>query len=439
MASRLVSEGPAAASSRAAARERARRCSPALARRGGRTASPGLGWGSVALLAGVLAIGEEGCARKADLDYRVFVSEAAAGTVAVFDPAGTRPFARLRVGMLPHAMLLSPDRRSLYVVLVGSQAIAEVDVGTVRLRRTFLTAPVPERRSDGSVIRAHHDLEASRHTSCFDCHFSGPGGAKPPYVGDRPFGIALSRDGTRLLVSHVRSGDVAEIDRRSGVILRSVHMPPAGQAREAAAMALAGPDLYVMLRPTQPSRSPAVVRRLDAETLEVRGDIQVGPDPASVRALNSGRVLVSNFESDTVSEIGPDGLRARYTVAPGPLGAVELDAGRRTLVLDYYANCVSFVDLESGAVRTRKLARDGKSYANPTHGALAPDGRVWLVTSGSDGHLLSLDAGSGEVLVDVPIAGLSFDVAIAPRVGREANAETLVTEETSWMRPRHLR
>ena len=98
--------------------------------------------------------------------------------------------ARIEVGLLPHNLVLSSDRKSLFVAVVGSQSIAEIDVDTARLRRTMLTAPVPDRRADGTLIQEHLDRGAFSHTTCHDCHRVG--GAQPKYAGDRPVRVAGS-------------------------------------------------------------------------------------------------------------------------------------------------------------------------------------------------------------------------------------------------------
>jgi hypothetical protein len=52
---------------------------------------------------------------------------------------------------------------------------------------------------------------------------------------------------------------------------------------------------------------------------------------------------------------------------------------------------------------------------NPTHAALSGDGRLaWIVSSGTDGHLVALDLAARRVVRDLPIDGLSFDVAVVP-------------------------
>ncbi|HXU81643.1 MAG TPA: hypothetical protein VN914_09620 [Polyangia bacterium] len=342
---------------------------------------------------------------------RVFVSQAGSSTLLVVDGASGASEGRIEVGMLPHNLVLSPDRRTLYVALVGSQAVAEVDVATARLRRTLLTAPVPERRLDGSVIAAHVDQGAFGASTCYGCH--RPGGAQPKYAGDRPFGLLLSRDGRRLYVSHLRASRLAVLDLEQGRIERTVFLAPAGAATEAVAIDRMGDELWVALRPPQPSVLPGALRRLNEETLEAVADVATGADPGALLALpERGRVLVSNFESNTVTMTDGVGPGVRFEAAPGPLGLLALPAGL-VLAMDYYSNAVSFLDLEAGSARTLPLEHGGVPYANPTNAALASSGRsVWIVSSGTDGHLLELDLASRTIVRDLSIDGLSFGVAV---------------------------
>jgi hypothetical protein len=100
------------------------------------------------------------------------------------------------------------------------------------------------------------------------------------------------------------------------------------------------------------------------------------------------------------------------------LGLVDLRAGR-VLAIDYYSNAVSFLDLAAGTSETVALRHGDLPYANPTHGALASDERsVWIVASGTDGHLLQFDLASRRIVRDVPIDGLSFGVAVVPAMRR---------------------
>lgn len=342
---------------------------------------------------------------------RAFVSEAATATIAVVDLDEGTVRRRIEVGLLPHNLVLSPDGRTLYTALAGSQAVAVVDTQSETLRTTWLTAPVPERRDDGSALPAHAERDAASHTTCYACHHDG--GAKPRYVGARPVALRLSADGARLYVANLNSGELAVLDTITGERLGATTLTPSGSVREPAAVDLLGGELYVTLRAVQPSRVPGLVRRLDAQSLAPLGELPSGVNPVEVRSASSlGVALVTHFDSDQLSVLRDGREAARLTVASGPLGVLPLP-GSRALVLGYYSNSLSLVDLAGNTTETWAPTRDGKPLANPTHAAMGTEpGVAWVVQSGGDSHLVAVDLASREVLKSLPINGLSYDVAI---------------------------
>jgi DNA-binding beta-propeller fold protein YncE len=353
-----------------------------------------------------------GCSSAPPASHLVLVSQAGSSTVAVIDPVQGKTVKRITVGGLPHRMILGPDGDKVYVVLVGSQAVAEVDVRSLAVSRTFLTAPVPERRDDGTLIQAHFDQDAFSKTSCFDCH--NPGGAKPFIVGLRPVGIAFSSDFSRLFISHIRQGRLSEIDLASGQVVRAQNLPPSGSANEAADVARVNTKLVVAMRPRQPSTEASVVRWLDQQTWEPLAEAPTGSDPAFLLPLGEG-VLVSNFESNTLSLHRPGASPRSFIVTAGPLGMLKIAEGV-VLSLNYYSNAVSLLDLDTGQRQDYRLEQGGKLFVNPTHAALSPDGRrAYIVSSGTEGHLVVFDLERKQVAQAIPIDGLSFDVAVVRR------------------------
>ncbi|WP_299429375.1 YncE family protein [uncultured Meiothermus sp.] len=353
-----------------------------------------------------------GCSSSQQASHLVLVSQAGSSTVAVIDPVQGRTVKRITVGGLPHRMILNPDGSKVYVVLVGSQAVAEVDVRSLEVFRTFLTAPVPERRSDGTLIQPHFDQDAFSKTSCFACH--NPGGAKPFIVGERPVGIAFSSDLNKLYVSHIRQGRLSEIDLLSAQVVRARNLPPSGAASEAVDVARVGSRLVVAMRPRQPSTEASAVRWLDEQTWQTLSEAPTGSDPAFVLPLEEN-ALVSNFESNTLSLHAPASSPKSFTVTPGPLGMLKVAEGR-VLSLNYYSNAVSLVDLVSGQVQNHQLELGSRIFVNPTHAALSPDGRLaYIVSSGTEGHLVVFDLERKGVTRAIPIDGLSFDVVVVRR------------------------
>jgi DNA-binding beta-propeller fold protein YncE len=353
-----------------------------------------------------------GCSTAPPTSHLVLVSQAGSNTVAVIDPVQGKTLQRITVGGLPHRMIASPDGHKVYVVLVGSQAIAELDTRTLEVSRTFLTAPVPERRADGSRIEAHFEQDAFAKSSCFVCH--NPGGAKPFIVGERPVGIAFSSDFSRLFVSHIRQGRLSEIDLASGEVVRALNLPPSGSANEAVDVARVKDKLVVAMRPRQPSTEAGAVRWLDEQSWQSLAEAPTGSDPASVLALEDS-ALVSNFESNTLSLHAPGARPKSFTVTPGPLGMLAVGEGK-ILSLNYYSNALSLVDLALDQTQNHKLELAGQVFVNPTHAALSPDGkRAYIVSSGTEGHLVVFDLQRKQVTQAIPVDGLSFDVVVVPK------------------------
>ena len=231
----------------------------------------------------------------------LYVSMPAENAVIRVDPVGQRIVSRTTVGLLPHNFAFSADQRRLYVVLVGSQAVAELDSPSGALLRTILTEPVPSARADGTTIQEHIDQGAFSATTCFACHHGGAGGAKTTVVGSRPFGIVLGPDEQTLYVTNIVSGNLSSIDLASG---RSTvtHLAATGDAQQPTAIALLGDDLFVTVLPVLPSFSPAVVRRLDRTTLATRAEAPTGSNSNALLAdALHDELYVSNFESNTLS------------------------------------------------------------------------------------------------------------------------------------------
>jgi len=80
-------------------------------------------------------------------------------------------------------------------------------------------------------------------------------------------------------------------------------------------------------------------------------------------------------------------------------------------VANYYDNSVSRVDPASGAVRSAALTHEGRPLPNPTH--LAPHGdALYALSSGTQGHLLTLDPDTLQLRGSVDVAGLPFDLLL---------------------------
>lgn len=348
----------------------------------------------------------------------LFVSLPAADAIQRIRVSDGAILQQTQVGMLPHNFLRSRDGRSVYVVLVGSQSIAEIDTKRGQVLRTLLTAPVPDKRSDGSVIQGHIDRNAFVHTTCFDCHRGGADGVKPVVVGTRPLGIAWNATGDALLVTNSRSSTLAVIDITSGAITKEISLAPNALAHDPAALAASADRIVVTLRPSQPSFANSVIRVMRANDFSTVSETVVGSNANHVIIDDASRsAYVSDFESNTVTRVPlDDGVASSLTVRNGPLGLRTFD-GARLLSANYYQNSLSVVDISSGASTEIPLLIDAINYSNPTHIALSANRNLaYIVSSGTRGHVLEFDLQRLQFTRAFPIGGLPFDIIALPGV-----------------------
>ena len=340
----------------------------------------------------------------------LFITLPAIDSLVVVNPAQKTEVSRLKLGKLPHNVRLSADGAKLYVVLVGSQAIAEIDVASKQLIRTFLTDPVPISDNAGVPIEAHISLQADLHSSCFDCHNGRADGAKPAIVGSRPFGIALTTD-NKVLVANMFSATVNYIDLATGNIVKSLDILPAGDAQEPTEVAIMDGRLYVTVRPILPSLSPSVLRVYDLDSGALLSQNNVG---SAVTALeidaSSSELYTTNFESNTLDRFGADGqLIDSFVVGDGPFG-VDID-GETLLVANYYNNSISRIELSNKNIFTQALGTEDQQFSNPTHVSLSHDNQIiYLISGSTNGYLLTLDSTTLKIISNMQIDGLPFDI-----------------------------
>ena len=355
---------------------------------------------------------------KAENITELYISKPAGQSVIRFNATDGIITKEIMVGMLPHNFKLSHDGSKFYVVLTGSQAVAELNTATGEVLRTFLTEPVPKVRDDNSVIQGHIDKDAFSHNTCYDCHRGGSGGPAPAIVGSRPFGIATSLDGQTMYVVNGKSGNLSVIDIATGTLKKLLHLAPSGKANEPTDVALQDEQLFITLRPPLISNAAGAVRRLDEKSLNLLSNTPTGTNAGVI--LNDTmhhQFYASNFETNTVSKFDRNGvLLKKFTVGSGPFGMRLLPEKNQMLVANYYANSISLIDFAENKSRMIPLTLNANTYSNPTHVALDANKPVaYIVSSGTVGNLLTFDLQSQQVTRAVSIGSLPFDVMKVPK------------------------
>lgn len=347
----------------------------------------------------------------------LYISKPAGQSILLFNATEGKITREIKVGMLPHNFKLSHDGSKFYVVLTGSQAVAEMNTATGDLLRTILTEPVPKIRADKSIIQGHIDKDAFTHTTCYDCHRGGAGGSAPAIVGSRPFGIEISKDGQTMYVGNTKSGNISVIDIATGALKNLVHMAPSATASEPTGLARLDDQLFVTMRPAVPTTATGSVRRLDLKGMSVLSDTTTGPNAGVILPdVVRHQVYASNFETNTISRFDNNGaLLKTITVGAGPFGMQFFPELNQMIVANYYANSISLIDFADSKAKTIPLTMSGKTYANPTHVSFDVNKNiVYIVSSGTVGNLLTFNLQTQQVTRAVPIGSLPFDVMTVP-------------------------
>ena len=212
------------------------------------------------------------------------------------------------------------------------------------------TLPPPDRQADGIGVV---DVRSNRLLKVLK---SGPD----------PEQLAVSADGTRLFVANEDAARATVIDIARGTIVKEV---PIGEEPEGVTVRPDGREVFVT------SEQDNAVFAIDTTTLSVAGRIEVGARPRSIACL-------------------PNGSR----------GFVTLENDGAVAVVD---------PVQHQLVDTIKLTGLGATpRPRPMGAAVAPDGSLVFITSGSFGHLFFLDPATLHQLMSIDVGTRPWGVAV---------------------------
>ena len=237
--------------------------------------------------------------------------------------------ARVRVGLTPADVVLSPGGRLAYVANLGDDTVSVVDTAT----HTVVGEPIA--------------------------------------VGDGPNTLALTGDGTRLYVSNTRSDSVTVVDTATR---RAAATVAVGAFPDAIVLSPDGKRLYVG------NAEADSVSVIDTATDAVVGrSIAVGRSPYGMGiSPDGGTLYVSGFDSDEVTAVDTkaNAVAWRTAVGDGPLNvAVDRD-GARVYVVNTLDDTITIVD-----PATRSAAPGAITVGTRPIGiVLSPDARTLYVT-----------------------------------------------------------
>ena len=300
---------------------------------------------------------------------RVYVTNEASGNLTVIDASTQSVIATAPLGKRPLGIVVSPDKKSLYVALSGSpnarprvdrktlpppdrsaDGIGEVDADTYKIKRIIRTGSDPEHlavSSDGKRLYVTNE-DASR-LSVVDAH-SGEIVAMVK-VGEGPEGVAVRPDDKVVYMTSEADGAVFAIDTATHKLLKRLEV---GHRPRAIGFLPDGSRAYVTL---ENDAATAVVDSMNHEfsrliQLEGQGNgpkprpmgIAVQPDGSAIY------VTAGSFGSLFVIDPANDRTVASMPVGQRPCGVALMPCGRTAYTANGPSNDVSLVDLQARKV-----------------------------------------------------------------------------------------
>jgi YVTN family beta-propeller protein len=380
-------------------------------------------WQRVALAAALgssLLLG--GCRRRhfpryaADFRQYAWITNGGSNSVTVLDLVNMQQAGTIAVGEDPTAIAVNPQSDEVYVANSGSASVSVIDAKTNRV-----TATVPVHREPASIDvdsdggRAYVANSGSNSVSVIDLKIWRE--IATVGVGDEPVAARIAPDGNTLVVANRGDDSVSVIDAQTLKLRAVFHgCPQAGDtvilpdSSRAFVACTGGHQVMVIGLRREQAQLPG------GESDHLLDLLDVGQTPVHLALKpDGGEIFVSNYGSDTVSEIATSSAEVggAYLIGAHPTGGV-VSADNSTLwVSNSAANTVAAYSVDDGKLVHTVQVGDG-----PGPLALSDDGFL----------LLALDDLSGDVSVmrtvsytprGEPVTGSLFTVMPA---GKHPNA-----------------
>ena len=322
-------------------------------------------------------------------DYReyAYVTNGGSNTVTVLDLINLRQDRVIRVGDNPTGIAANPLKNETYAVNTNSNSVSVIDAETNAVASTIPVHSKPYFIDvDAKGERAYIANSGSNNVSVID--LAARREIAIIGVGEAPGMARISPDGESLVVSNRASGSVTVVDPHSRKV-RSVfdgcpaatHVAILPDSLKAFVACSGGHQVMVIGL----ARPDSVIASEHADHLVTFLDVGQTPVHLALKP-DGGEIFVSNFDSDTISEIATQAneVGGAYLVGAHPAGAI-VSTDNSTLWISKF---------NTGSIEVYSID-DGKTI-NTVHVGDGPDALAFS----AEGHLLLVaDARSNDVSV----------------------------------------
>jgi YVTN family beta-propeller protein len=161
-----------------------------------------------------------------------------------------------------------------------------------------------------------------------------------------------------------------------------------------------------------PDHDSSEISVIDTASNKVSDTIRVKPNPHSVAFTPDGRTAyIANHDSNlvTVMDAAARTTEQEIPVPKSPHGMAMAPDGSTAVVASYDAGSVSMIDTAS-----RQVTATVPVGAKPASAAYAPDGRHFYVVNEGSNSMTVVDSGSKQVTATVPVGQAPVTVAVSP-------------------------
>lgn len=222
-------------------------------------------------------------------------------------------------------------------------------------------------------------------------------------VGEVPWGVAITPDGSKVYVTNQVDSTVSVIDAATNTVTVTLNL---GDFPSGIAITPDGTKAYVASNPNK-------VSVIDTTTNTVTATVSMASNAAGIAVSPDGtKVYATNWDGGTVSVIDTATNTVTATVPVGsyPYGVAVSPDGTKVYVTNCDSGSVSVVDTLTNTVTATINAGD-----NPWGVAITPDGSKAYVTNVVDNTVSVIDAATNTVTATFNVGSGPNGVAVTPR------------------------
>jgi YVTN family beta-propeller protein len=386
----------------------------------------------------LLLLAPVGCHRSAFPDvpngYREFayISNGKSNTVTVLDLVYLRQDRTLQVGTQPSALAVNPVRNEVYVVNTLSGSVSVIDAESNRIVATIPVHRLPRSIAvDTTGHRAYVANSGSNTVSVLDLDRRREIGAAG--TGEQPGLVRISPDNRTLVVTNGLSGSVSIFDiapyeppmpRRSLLLHLRAAFPSCPGATDAtilpdsskAFIACSDGHQVMAVGLAAAPGSWAAKQNPSLTTDRMLTLLDVGATPIHLAMKpDGGEIFVSNFDSDSVSEIDAsmNEVGTTFPIGSKPAYGIVSRDNSTLWVSNFAADSISIYSIDDG-----RLVGSVHTGAAPEVLAFSADEHLLLATDAHSGDVavIRTQGGQGPALFTILPAGSSPNAIVVKAI-----------------------